>query len=146
MALRTFEAWGETPEEMFTASAEATVNVMTSDLDAIARRTHRAVRLESEAFDMLLLNFLQEFIFYKDAERLLLRVADIEVELGEGRYSVSASASRWQVNMMSPGLQSKNGTRLMPWTVLVAALLPCLPSLKYGFVMDDWIFALSSSG
>ncbi len=69
-----FEAWGDTLEEMFVAAADATMNVMVSDLDTIARVEYRTLQATAEELDMLLFELLQELIFYKDAERLLLRV------------------------------------------------------------------------
>ena len=75
-----FEAWGDTVEALFVAVAEATLNVMVRDLDTVVKRKHRSVQLEPDALDLLLLNFLQEVIFYKDAERLLLRVVGVRVE------------------------------------------------------------------
>ncbi len=77
-----FEAWGRSVEEMFTAAGEATMNVMVGDLQTIEKRTRRDVRVDSEALDLLLFNLLQELIYYKDAERLLLRVETIQVDLG----------------------------------------------------------------
>ncbi|MEE8160569.1 MAG: archease, partial [Acidobacteriota bacterium] len=53
-----FEAWGNTLEEMFTAAAEATMNVMIESLDSIARRELREFHLENAALDMLLFDFL----------------------------------------------------------------------------------------
>ena len=85
-----FLAWGETPEGLFTASAEATMSVMVGEVDRIVRRTRRYVRIDSEAFDLLLFDFLQELIFYKDAERLVLRVGSIRVVQEHGRFWVSA--------------------------------------------------------
>ena len=40
---------------------------------------------------MLLFDFLQELIFFKDAERLLLRVREIRIEEKEGVYSLKAT-------------------------------------------------------
>ena len=54
-----FEAWGETLEEMFTAAAEATMNVMIESLDSIVPREPREFHLENAALDMLLFDFLQ---------------------------------------------------------------------------------------
>ena len=75
-----FEAWGETAEAMFVAAADATMNVMVGDLRAIVKRTRRPVRIESDALDLLLFNLLQELIYYKDAEQLLLRVEAVRLE------------------------------------------------------------------
>ncbi len=62
-----FEALGETLEEAFSAAADATMNVMVQDLETIADRERRPIRVEAEAPDMLLFELLQELIYYKDA-------------------------------------------------------------------------------
>ena len=85
-----FEAWGETLEEMFISAAEATMNVMVADLEKIERRETRDIQVSSDAIDMLLFNLLQEIIFYKDAEQLLLRIQDAEIEHLNGLHSLRA--------------------------------------------------------
>lgn len=85
-----FEAWGRTLPEMFVAAADATMNAMVVDLETIEPKEVREVQLESESLDMLLFQLLQELIFYKDAERLLLRVARVEVHGGEGACTLEA--------------------------------------------------------
>jgi SHS2 domain-containing protein len=87
-----FEAWGASLQELFIAAADATVNVMISDLSTIQPREQRHLWLEDEDADMLLFRFLQEMIFYKDAERLLLRVRELEIPQQEGLYLVLADA------------------------------------------------------
>ncbi len=81
-----FEAWGDTVENMFIASAEATMNVMVDDLDTIERKENRTTYIEAEALDMLLFHALQELIYYKDAEQLLLRVSSIRIQHKNGKY------------------------------------------------------------
>ncbi len=85
-----FEARGETLEEVFTAAAEATMNVMIESLDSIEPRQLRKFDLESAELDMLLFDFLQELIFFKDSERLLLRVDEIRIEERKGSYRLKA--------------------------------------------------------
>jgi SHS2 domain-containing protein len=87
-----FEAWADTLEGMFLAAADATMNVMVADLDTIMDRETRRVSAEDADLDMLLFQLLQELIFFKDAERLLLRVRDLEIRRDEGRYSLEAEA------------------------------------------------------
>ena len=87
-----FEAWGDTPEETFVSAGEATMNVMVDALDAIAPRESRSIELASDALDMLLFDLLQELIYYKDAEQLLLRIRSLRIEEGEGRYRLLAEA------------------------------------------------------
>ena len=87
-----FEAWGDTPEEMFVCAGDATMNVMVDALDAIAPREIRGIDLSSDALDMLLFELLQELIYYKDAEELLLRLQSLRIEEGEGSYRLLAEA------------------------------------------------------
>ncbi len=42
---------------------------------------------------MLLFDFLQELIYFKDAERLLLRVRETRIDEKEGAYSLKAAAA-----------------------------------------------------
>jgi len=87
-----FEAWGETVEEMFVAAADATMNVMVSDLNTIEHRESRTLQVESHAMDMLLFELLQELIYYKDADLLLLRVRDVLITERDDHFSLSAEA------------------------------------------------------
>ncbi len=87
-----FDAWGKTLEEMFVSACEATMNVMVSDLASIAEVERRELRVKNDAIDMLLFDLLQEIIFYKDAEQLLLRVAHVHMAEDEGEFSLMARA------------------------------------------------------
>ena len=87
-----FEAWGSTLEELFIAAAEATMNVMVADLATVAELLARAIRVEDTEVDMLLFQLLQELIFFKDAEKLLLRVKKIEIQRIDGLYALEAEA------------------------------------------------------
>ena len=86
-----FHARGGNLEEVFTAAAQATMNVMVEELAAIRPLERREVRLRHEELDLLLFDFLQELIYYKDAERLLLLVDHIGVTQGEGVFSLDAT-------------------------------------------------------
>ena len=85
-----FRAWGENLEELFQAAGDATINVMIEDLDQIELKEQRTFSLENDALDMLLFNFLQEFIYYKDSELLLLRAQQVEIEEKNSEYQLSA--------------------------------------------------------
>ena len=87
-----FEATGRTLEELFVAAADATTNVMVGDLASIADRERRTIRVEDEAPDMLLLDLLQELLYYKDAERLLLRVPEVHIKSTDGGLTLAAEA------------------------------------------------------
>jgi SHS2 domain-containing protein len=86
-----FKAWGQTIEEMFVSASEATLNVMVENVETIERREKREIEIRSEAVDMLLFNLLQEVIFYKDAEQLLLRIERAETGYEDGLYFVEAT-------------------------------------------------------
>jgi SHS2 domain-containing protein len=93
-----FMAWGKDLGETFIAAADATMNVMIEELDSIKPREKRELKLENDALDMLLFNLLQEVIYYKDAERLLLRVNQVEIEERDSAYTLEAVASGEQLD------------------------------------------------
>ena len=79
-----FEATGRDLNEVFRAAAAATLAVMLEDIPGLEDRVERTVVLEADDPQELLFRFLQEVIFYKDAECLLLRVRELAVT-GDGR-------------------------------------------------------------
>ena len=85
-----FDAWGTNLEELFIAAADAVMNVMVENPDSIAAQRHVPVHLESESIEMLLYKLLEELIFYKDAETLLLRISHITVTPIESGFSLDA--------------------------------------------------------
>jgi protein archease len=88
-----FEASGRDLPELFSDTADATMNVMIDNLEAIAPRETREIELSNDKIDMLLFDFLQELIYLKDAERLLLRAPDVQIDEKEGRYLLKAKAA-----------------------------------------------------
>jgi SHS2 domain-containing protein len=86
-----FEATGRDLSELFTSAANATMNVMIENLDTIEPSEMRRIELKNDEIDMLLFDFLQELIYFKDAERLLLRVREIRIDKRDGAYSLSAT-------------------------------------------------------
>ena len=88
-----FHAWGPTLEETFLAAAEATVNAMVEDLATIAPRVQRTFEVHEEQLDLLLVQFLQELLFYKDAQRLLLRVYEVQITTQDHGFTLRARAA-----------------------------------------------------
>ncbi|OGP71106.1 MAG: hypothetical protein A2W09_08280 [Deltaproteobacteria bacterium RBG_16_50_11] len=88
-----FRAWGKDLEETFTAAADATMNVMVEELESIDPREKKELRLENDHLDMLLFDLLQELIYYKDAEELLLRVRQIEIQEKDRLHVLKGVAS-----------------------------------------------------
>lgn len=88
-----FEAWGRTLEEMFTAAADATMNVMVASLETITDCARRPITLQNEDIELLLFQFLQEFLYYKDAEPLLLRTQRIEITTVKDIFHLHATVA-----------------------------------------------------
>ena len=93
-----FKAWGESLPEMFIAAAEATVNVMVAELDSIEAVECHMMDLKADDLEMLLFDFLQEFIFLKDAEQLLLRPSWVEIQQQKGQVSLNAETHGEKIN------------------------------------------------
>lgn len=87
-----FEAWGATPEETFLAAADATLNTMVEDIGTVAPLERRVFSLSAASLDLLLFELLQELVYHKDADRLLLRVRDLRIEEAGSGYRLHADA------------------------------------------------------
>lgn len=85
-----FRASGATLEDVFIGAAEATINVMVEDLGSIDPGERVTIRLEDEQLEMLLFQFLQELIYYKDARKLLLLPGKVTVAEKDQGFSLKA--------------------------------------------------------
>jgi SHS2 domain-containing protein len=85
-----FEAWGVSLEEMFAASADALLNVMLTDPEALGREEELVVELAENDLEMLLFEFLNELVFLKDSRRLLLRSPTLSIGRQGDRYTLRA--------------------------------------------------------
>ena len=100
-----FNAWGETLEELFKEAARATMKVMGEDLTAIRQVETVEVELDQSDEEMLLFDFLNELIFYKDAKRLILLPGRISIAKSDQGWTLQATlqgeeidAARHQLN------------------------------------------------
>lgn len=73
------ESRGDTLEELFSASAMATFEVMT-DTGRIKPETRKILHLENLEIDGLLFDWLAEIIYLKDSECMLFGQYDIKVK------------------------------------------------------------------
>ncbi len=87
-----FLAQGKELEEVFIAAGNATVNAMIFELDTIALTDERQFILKNDELDMLLFNYLQEFLYYKDSEQLLLLGQQVTIAQKNGVYHLEAIA------------------------------------------------------
>ena len=87
-----FEATGKNREELFISAADALLNVMVDDPATVRLIERVEFGLEDKELDMLLFNFLNELVFFKDARQLLLRVSAVEFRRSGGLFLLSAEA------------------------------------------------------
>src|SRR4030042_1245357 len=87
-----FSAWGKDLEETFIAASDATMNVMVENLDSIQPIERREFQLQNDALDMLLFDLLQELIYYKDSEKLMLRIHQIRIDKKDRQHVLKAIA------------------------------------------------------
>jgi SHS2 domain-containing protein len=78
---------------VITAAWEATLGVMIdAHAGALAPRVHRRIRLQDQALDQLLHSFLEEQLYLKDAEGLLLQLESCRVERKAEQWRVRGTA------------------------------------------------------
>ena len=85
-----FRATGASLEELFKAAAAATTNVMIENLDSIRPETVRNFKRKEISVELLLFHYLQEIIFLKDAEQLLLLPKNISIEKARAQFNLKA--------------------------------------------------------
>lgn len=85
-----FEATGASLEECFRAAAEALLSLMLENPQDLRVLESRDVRVADPALDLLLVRFLSEIVFHKDADSLFLRVQQLRIEGGPGDWRLTA--------------------------------------------------------
>jgi len=85
-----FEASGNNLSELFESAALAVTNTMVKNLDSVKAKVEKAIDLEADDVEILLFNFLQEIIFLKDAEKLLLSKVKANVVEKNGKFRIKA--------------------------------------------------------
>jgi SHS2 domain-containing protein len=87
----TFHAWGASLDDVFAAAIDATTRVMVEELTDVRRVARRVVAVQAEALDLLLWRVLDEVVFLKDTEILLLRAERMRVEPDQRPLSAEAT-------------------------------------------------------
>jgi SHS2 domain-containing protein len=98
MADVAFEAEGTSLEELFTSAWDATLRVMIENPTALHSNSRKSIAIEDQSVDLLLYNFLQELIYYKDAEALLLRLEHCRIDGGTTPVKLEALAAGEQID------------------------------------------------
>lgn len=94
-----FEASGKNLAEMLESAALALTNTMVKDLKRI--ETHQQIKLDlkAENAEKLLHNFLQELIYYKDAQVLLFGKFKIRITSLANGYRMQAICKGEKIDM-----------------------------------------------
>lgn len=95
-----FDAWAPTLEGLFHEAARATMQVMVENLSEVRPAQTLEVKLEEENEEMLLFDFLNELIFYKDARRLLLLPTEVNVAPADGGFVLRARLSGEEIDVV----------------------------------------------
>ena len=93
-----FDVWATTLNEFCADAVDATVNVMVENLESIRERETIIIEGEAESYDLLLFTLLEEIIYYKDADRCLLRIFAINISKEDNLYSFTATARGEQID------------------------------------------------
>jgi SHS2 domain-containing protein len=99
----SFVARGGTPEEVFAAAAEALLAATVEDPATVGGRERRSLVLQEPALDLLLLRFLNELVYLRDAEELLLRPTKLRISQEPGaRLEVELAGEKidWERHCM----------------------------------------------
>ncbi|HLC59071.1 MAG TPA: archease [archaeon] len=94
-----FVASGKTLNEMLKSAALAVTNTMVKDLKSVKSKVEKNFVVEASDPENLLFKFLQEIIFYKDAESLLLSNFTLKTKKDGKDYRLSVKAKGEKINM-----------------------------------------------
>jgi len=87
-----FDVCAPTLEQLLVDAGDATLAVMIEDPGEVVPQRTRFLRAEAETLDLLLFQILQELVYFKDAEQLLLRLERVEIREDEDGFSAAVSA------------------------------------------------------
>ena len=75
----SFEARGDTLEELFAAAADALLAATVGDPESVRTQLTRTIALTEPDLELLLLRFLNELVYHRDAHFLLLHAGPLRV-------------------------------------------------------------------
>ncbi len=84
--------WGNTLEQAFTQAAYALMTVISPNLEKISKKTPKTIIIEAEDKEALLFDFLSEFLFIFDVEKLIFsKIKVLSIQKRNDRYELKAS-------------------------------------------------------
>jgi SHS2 domain-containing protein len=88
-----FRVRGRHLVELFTTGAEALIAIMVKNPGAVLKNNIVTFTCEAADLELLYFDFLSEFIYYKDSDKLLLLPERLEINQSDDRYQLSCTAS-----------------------------------------------------
>ena len=83
-----FEATGKNLPEVFKNSALATMETMV-DTKNVTTKLQKVIKIQNKDIGALLIDFLNEIVYYKDAEQMLLGRFDIDLKQKDDKVWVN---------------------------------------------------------
>jgi SHS2 domain-containing protein len=108
----SFVARGARREDALAAAAEALLAATVEDPASVRSETRHVVALDAPDWDLLLLRLLNELVYLRDAEGLLLRVGRIETASDGSRVRLDAElvGEPWDPARHRPAAEVKAAT------------------------------------
>lgn len=78
--------------ELFRNAARALLSVLLEHPASVMRRETKTIILKNTSLELLLYSFLDELIFFKDSERLLLTADSVSIVEGDGAFQLTCEA------------------------------------------------------
>ncbi len=94
-----FEATGKTLEEVFESAGNALTKSMVEDLRTVEKKVEKSFCLKAKDEERLLHDFLDELVFYKDAEQLLFIGYSLRIYENEGQWCLDADLKGEKLDM-----------------------------------------------
>ena len=104
-----FEASGETLEDLFTSCAEACFSAM-AELSKIEPKIDYSINISADNLDDLLVDFLSELIYLKDAEKIFFSRFDIRIDNDNISLNAVAQGERIDYNKHDIKVEVKAAT------------------------------------
>jgi SHS2 domain-containing protein len=93
------KCWGPTLEEAFSQAAYGLIATITPNLELIANKMEKTIEVKAEDKEALLYDFLSEFLFFFDVEKLVFGSIKVKsIEKKGGSFDLNALLKGEQFN------------------------------------------------
>lgn len=93
-----FRAYGSSLSDLFLSASHALISIMLKDENSIEGTSDKRIEMNDVNIEMLLVDFLNELLFYKDSELLLIKPKTISIHKGSV-YELNCEAACEKINI-----------------------------------------------